>query len=204
MSTVPLSPSNFLPSIIVSCLETPYSRETLHTNSWLAKPVELLLHTFLSGSDTCRRLTAHWLASLCLLSQCSCRLVILPLGRLTPLFSNNLPLSPTSPLSPQPPEPPSLQYTRRSDPRPNCHQATPSFDHARRKWYCSVCQDVFHDKYECERHIGNVGKQAICLACGKVVCSRKDNRKRHYIKYCKRMDLGKDGGLSLQDAFVEV
>lgn len=67
-----------------------------------------------------------------------------------------------------------------------------------------MCKGVFHDKYECERHIGNVGKQAICLPCGKTISGRKDNRKRHYTKYCKKMDLGRDGGLSLEDAFVEV
>ncbi|KAF9780795.1 hypothetical protein BJ322DRAFT_283385 [Thelephora terrestris] len=120
------------------------------------------------------------------------------------LTTNEIPLSPTSSLSPQSQGPPSPQHTRRSSPRPDCHRAVPSFDTARRKWYCSVCQDAFHDKYECERHIGNVGKQALCLACGKTICARKDNRRRHYDKYCKRKDLGKDGGVSLEDAFAEV
>lgn len=67
-----------------------------------------------------------------------------------------------------------------------------------------MCGELFRDKYECERHIGNVGRQATCLACGKTVCGRKDNRKRHYTKYCKRMDLGKRGDLRLEDSFIEV
>ena len=80
----------------------------------------------------------------------------------------------------------------------------PSFNRVRGKWSCSVCRDVFHDKYECERHIGSIGKQVMCLACGKTLCARKDNRKRHYTKYCKRMDLGRDGDLRLEDSFIEV
>ena len=44
----------------------------------------------------------------------------------------------------------------------------------------------------------------MCLACGKTLCARKDNRKRHYTKYCKRMDLGRDGDLRLEDSFIEV
>ena len=67
-----------------------------------------------------------------------------------------------------------------------------------------MCRDAFHDKYECKRHIGNAGKQVMCLACEKTLGARKDNRKRHYTKYCKRMDLGRDGDLSLEEAFVEV
>lgn len=66
-----------------------------------------------------------------------------------------------------------------------------------------MCKGVFYDKYECERHIGSVGKQVMCLACGRVVCGRKDNRKRHYIKYCKGVNPGWDGGPTFEDAFVE-
>jgi len=67
-----------------------------------------------------------------------------------------------------------------------------------------VCKEAFHDKYECERHIRSVGRRAMCLACGKVMCGRKDNRKRHYTKYCKGIDLGREAGLRLEDSFIEV
>jgi len=67
-----------------------------------------------------------------------------------------------------------------------------------------VCKDVFHDKYECERHIRSVGKQVMCLACGKVTCGRKDNRRRHYTKYCKGINPGRDEVLRLEDSFIEV
>jgi hypothetical protein len=173
----------------------------MHT--WLVKRVKLLLHIFLSGPASRRRPTTRSPASF-LPSQRSCKFVILSLYHQILSFRNEIPLSPTSSLSPQSQGPPSPQHTRRSSPRPDCHRAVPSFDSARRKWYCSVCQDAFHDKYECERHIGNVGKQAMCLACGKTICARKDNRRRHYAKYCKRKDLGIDGGVSLENTFAEV
>ena len=131
--------------------------------------MELPLHICLSGPAICRPPTMHLQALLCLPPQRSCRFVIPSLGYLTLSFRDKLPLSPMFPLSPHPQEPLSPQHTSRSSSRPNCRQSTPSFHNARRKWYCSVCKDVFHGEYECERHIGNVGKQAKCLACGKTV-----------------------------------
>lgn len=124
-----------------------------------------------------------------------------------PSFSQTSALAP-QPQEPSPPPPPplSLQPREKSQSRsePPCRRGTPSYDDDRGKWYCSVCDDAFRDRYECERHIRNVGKRAKCLACKKTLCARMDNRKRHYTKYCKRMDLGKNGGLRLEDAFREV
>lgn len=113
-------------------------------------------------------------------------------------------ISPTSSSSPLPQEPPSPEHGKQSPPKPTCRQGTPSFNNTQRKWSCSVCRDIFYDKNECRRHIGSVGRQAVCLACGKTIGLRKDNRRRHFTKYCKRMDLGRDGGLSFEDAFIEV
>lgn len=119
-------------------------------------------------------------------------------------FREGRSISPASSSSPPPREPPSPEHGKQSRSKPACRQGTPSFNSIQRKWSCSVCKDAFHDKYECQRHIGNVGKQAICLACGKTIGLRKDNRRRHFTKYCKRMDLGRDGGLSFEDAFIEI
>ena len=67
-----------------------------------------------------------------------------------------------------------------------------------------MCEDVFHDKYECDRHIESVGKRVMCLACGKIMCGRKDNRKRHYTKYCKGINPGRDGSTRPEDSFIGV
>ena len=177
---------------------------TLNTNIWPQNSVGLLTHTFPNVLPTRRRTIMHSSTSQCLRSQCqcSCRFVITSLAHLTFSFRDNLPFSQELLWSPHPRGPPSPQNDTNSPSEPSCRQATPLADAARRKWYCSVCEEGFRNKHDCERHIDNVGKRARCKACKKTVCGRKDNRKRHYTKYCKSMDQRE--GLSLEEAFAEV
>jgi hypothetical protein len=140
----------------------------------------------------------------CLHYQCSYRLATISSVRPTFSFRDNPSFSPASHWSPLAQEPPSPQESRKPPSKRSCRRAKPSFNKDQGKWCCSVCKDAFRNRYECERHIENVGKQAVCRACGKTVCARKDNQKRHYNQYCKRMDQGKNGGLALEDAFLDV
>lgn len=73
----------------------------------------------------------------------------------------------------------------------HCHQASPSFDTVRGKWNCDACGKYFHGPYECNRHIQNAGQRAICLICNKEISSRGDSLRRHYSKFCKRMNPGR-------------
>ena len=132
------------------------------------------------------------------------RISIISLGHPTLCFRDNASISPATHWSPLPQDPPSPQRGRELASQLSCSEATPEFSNVRKRWCCSVCEVVFRDKYQCGRHIRNAGKRAKCLACGKNVCARRDNRKRHYVKYCKRVYLGVYTDLRFEDAFVDV
>ena len=85
-------------------------------------------------------------------------------------------------------------------PEPSCRRATPIFNHIRRKWCCSACDDTFRGKWECQRHIETTGKRAVCLACGGKLSRREDSLRRHFKKHCK----GDLVNLRFEDAFTEV
>ena len=89
--------------------------------------------------------------------------------------------------------------------KPSCRQASPFFDNANRKWCCDACGKHFRGYYECNRHTQHAGKRARCLACDKEINSREDSLRRHYSKFCKSMDLGKNSGnVRFEDAFVHL
>lgn len=85
-------------------------------------------------------------------------------------------------------------------PEPSCRHATPSYNHIRNKWSCSGCDKDFRGKWECNRHIKSMGKQARCTACGGRLNAREDSLIRHFTKYCK----GDLENLRFEDAFVEI
>ena len=85
-------------------------------------------------------------------------------------------------------------------PRLNCSEATPIFNHIRKKWSCSICNRCFRGKWECKRHIGVVGKRVKCLMCEGVLSGREDSLRRHFTKYCK----GNLRNLEFEDAFIEL
>lgn len=124
-------------------------------------------------------------------------------GCLTSHFRNTPLLSPTSPT-------PSLSTTSStpeyhpaspeplSTPEPSCSNASPMFNHIRKKWCCSGCDKGFRGKWECGRHIRGAGKRATCRACGGNLTGREDSLRRHFSKYCK----GDVGNLRFEDTFI--
>lgn len=110
------------------------------------------------------------------------------------------PLSPSSSCSEASSSPEYYQTPPEPRPtsKPSCLGATP--DLIEEKWYCSLCNESFRGKWECERHINAKGKQSMCLACGKALSSRNDSLKRHFTKHCK----GNVEDFTLEDAFVGV
>lgn len=176
----------------------------MHTKTLMliGRPVHPIL---LCGLTPYRRPTTLASASPYLSSKCSCTFSIISSNHPSfPFRGNDNPPSPQAPPSQLPQRPPSARYSGKSRSKPKCNRATPSFCDVEKRWYCSACITFFRDNYECVRHIENVGKRAKCLPCGKTVCARKDNRKRHYTMYCKRKDLGKNMGLRLDDTFEDV
>ena len=196
--------SNFFQNFTLDDITRRSFTETFYTSTSVTKLAGLPAHIIVNGLPTRRRPTALTTTSPRPSSQCSSRFLVISSTPPTFSFRDNPFFCPTPPWSPPPQELPPPRHRRKSFPQLSCSQATPLFSDARKRWYCNVCQDSFRDKYECERHIVNVGKRVKCLACGKNICARKDSRKRHYIKHCKKMDLGKDGGIRLEDAFIDV
>ena len=74
------------------------------------------------------------------------------------------------------------------------------FNHIRGKWYCSVCERCFRDKWECGRHIDRAGQLAKCPACGKILKATGDSLQRHFKRHCK----GDLRAMLFEDMFVDV
>ena len=128
-----------------------------------------------------------------------------PRSLLTSHLRNYLPLFSPSPSPPLSQTSSTLGYQQESpEPSPapelNCRAATPTFNHIRKKWCCSACDKPFRGKWECNRHIGVIGRRAKCLACGGNLNGREDSLRRHYKKYCK----GDVGNIKFEDVFIEV